>query len=157
MSSLSELNFADTADSGATLTVLHPVNGTPLKALDGENITITLYGIDSDVYVKANNASRDQSVEELRRRAKFSSSADGYRGSKILAKCTIGWHGVPKTWLGGEQGDDEVPYSYDNALALYNNRGVKWLRDQVDEFIADRSNFLKASSSNSSVSLRPSN
>lgn len=141
---LTDLNFADTADQGATMTVMHPVKRTPLIAVDGKPIGIRLVGIDSDIYQKNNFQGRDANVEELRRRAKFSSASDHYKGGKLLAKCTLDWHGIVQGWIDGSKDNTVASFSYENALALYNNRGVNWLREQVDEFIADRANFLKS-------------
>jgi len=143
---LSDLNLSDEADHGSKMSVLHPVNRTPLIAADGEPVTLTLVGTESDIYINTVNKNRDDNIEELRRRAKFSSAADDYKGAKLLAKCTLGWHGIPKGWLDGSKDEDVAEFSYDNAVMLYNNRGVRWLREQADEYIADRSNFLKASS-----------
>lgn len=145
---LSELNMAESSDQGAVMVVLHPTRRTPLIAADGKPVTVTVVGIDSDVYVKSSWKGRDDSVEDLRRRAKFSSAQDDYKNAKLLAKCTLAWHGIVKGWLvpGGEINNELADFNYENAVALYSNRGVKWLYDQVNEYIADRANFLKASS-----------
>lgn len=146
MTNLTDLNFSETADQGKDMVVLHPTARTPLKGADGNPVTITLVGSDSDIYVKAINKNRDANIDEMRRRAKFSSEADDYKGAKLLARCTITWRGIPVGWLNGTADETLAEFSYENALKMYSNRGVRWLREQVDEYIADRSNFSKASS-----------
>jgi hypothetical protein len=50
-----------------------------------------------------------------------------------MAKCTKGWSGIT-------EGGVEVKFSYENAVKLYTK--YLWLREQIDRFMADRSNFL---------------
>jgi phage/plasmid-associated DNA primase len=52
---------------------------------------------------------------------------------ELLAKCTKGWSGITES-------GKEVPFSYENAVKLYTK--YLWLREQIDRFMADRSNFL---------------
>jgi hypothetical protein len=144
MSSLLDLNFSDEADRGKVMQVLHPVSRVPLIGPDELPVSISLLGTDSDVYNAEVNKNRDSNIEELRRRAKYSSAADDNKGARLLAKCTMGWHNIPMAWVDGSQDETPAEFSYDNALKLYKNRGVRWLREQVDEWMADRSNFMKS-------------
>lgn len=146
MGKLSDLNIAEIADAGAEMTIMHPTLRTPLLDDEKQPLTIRLVGTESDIYIKAINRNRDQNVDEARRRAKWSADADDYKGARLLARCTLGWHGIPQGWVDGSGSKDETPaeFTYDNALKLYQNRGVRWLREQVDEFIADRSNFIQS-------------
>lgn len=144
MSKLTDLNIAETADAGIAMTVMHPSTRTPLVDDDKQPLTIRLVGTESDTYIKATNKNRTQSVEEARRRAKWSADTDDYRGAQLLARCTLGWHGIPQGWVDGSKDETPAPFSYDNALKMYLNRGLRWLREMVDEFIADRSNFIQS-------------
>ena len=54
----------------------------------------------------------------------------------LLAKCTTDWAGIV---VEGETLD----CTYENAVKLYGR--FAWIMEQVDEFVADRANFTKAS------------
>ena len=56
--------------------------------------------------------------------------------TELLAALTAGWHLVT---LDGHPLD--VPFSIENARELYAAPALAWLREQVDEFAADRGNF----------------
>ena len=58
-----------------------------------------------------------------------------------IAGSIVGWEGVN---LNGA-----LPYSHDNAIRVL--RELPWLFEQVEEFVTDRSNFLKTSDSASST------
>lgn len=143
--SLAALNTAAAANEGRVLTVLHPTERTPLVGQNGKPVTITLLGQDSDIFIKAENAARARAMEHLSEGGKFSPAASDLQACEALARCTLDWSNIPKGWIDGT--DDETPakHSHETAVALYQNPGVKWLRDQTDKFIATRSNFLKAS------------
>lgn len=143
--SLASLNTAAAANEGRVLTLVHPEDRTPLNGQNGKPITITLLGQDSDAFIKAENAARNRSVESLREAAKFSAAAADLQACEMLARCTVNWSGIPKAWLDGSEDESPVKHTDENAVALYSNPGVSWLRAQVDKFVANRANFLKAS------------
>lgn len=143
--SLASLNTAAAANEGRTMPVLHPTDRTPLKDEKGKPVTIDLLGRDSDVFVKAENAARNKAVEGIKEGVKFSSAAADLAGAETLARATTAWSGIPKGWIDGSDDETPVPHTFENAVALYSNKGVAWLRDQADKFIGDRGNFLKAS------------
>ena len=60
--------------------------------------------------------------------------------TELLAALTAGWHLVT---LDGHPLD--VPFSIENARELYAAPALAWLREQVDEFAADRGNRPGAS------------
>lgn len=146
MTNLASLNFASAADQGATMPVLHPIDRVPLLDAKKKPVTIDLLGRDSDTWIKGENAARNKSVEQLTTGAKYSAAAADRRDAESLARATTGWSGIPKAWL-EEGSNDESPaeFSFENAVKLYTNRGVRWLRDDADKFVGTRANFLKAS------------
>lgn len=146
--SLASLNFAEAANEGRPMTVLHPIDRTALLDADKKPVTISLLGRDSDAFVTAENAARNRSVEQLTSGAKFSAAASDEETADILAKITTGWSGVVQGWI--DNTDDNTPAKFSTAAAkkLYQNRGLRWVRDQADKFIGDRANFLKASQTN---------
>lgn len=142
---LADLNMSPAANRGAVLTLLHPVDRTPLKQADGSVLTITLLGRDSDEFIKAERRARKAARESILKRMPYSPADEDRQANIGLAACTLAWNGIPTAWL-TEGGVDETPapFTPDNAAQLYGNPGVGWLRDQVDEFITERANFLKA-------------
>lgn len=143
--SLASLNTAKAANEGRILTLLHPDDRVPLLDAKGKPLTITLLGRDSDAFIRAENAARNRTVEGVTSGAKFSAAAADVQACETLARCTVDWSGIPKGWIDGSDDETPIKHSSENAVALYGNPGVSWLREQVDKFIANRANFLKAS------------
>jgi hypothetical protein len=127
---LTNLDTVDAAEKGAVMEVLHPTDNVPI------GMTITLVGVDSDVYRKTVNKSIDKRLQRMRPGQSFPFSAEEQEenGLNLLASCTLAWEGVV---VDGE----ELPCTKENAKALY--RRFPWLKEQVDMFIGDRSNFLR--------------
>jgi hypothetical protein len=142
---LASLNTASMADQGVVMVVKHPVEMTPLVADDGQQVTLTLLGQDSDAFIKSGYKQAEAAQEVLMEKGKLSPPAmrDHNMGA-TLAACTVGWHGVPAGWVTGKNDDMPIDFSTANAEKLYNNRGMRWLREQVEKFIAERANFLNA-------------
>lgn len=143
--SLLSLNTATASNAGRVMPVLHPDDRTPLTfGKDKKALTLTLLGKDSDAFIRADQAARNVQMQTLAKGVKYSSAAVDVQISEMLARCTTGWAGIPQGWIDGS--DDEKPseFSYENAVALYSNQGLRWLRDLADEFVGDRRNFLKA-------------
>lgn len=149
--SLTSLNTASTANAGVVMPVLHPTDRVPLFYGEGDNrkpVTITLLGRDSEQFIRAERASRKQVREALVRRQPYSPADEDRAADQALAACTVAWDGIPAGWLDGSTDETPVEHSAASALKLYGNSGVRWLRDQVDEFIGERANFLKVSPTN---------
>jgi len=143
---LAKLQTAENANSGRKLHLEHPDERTPLFFDEAKQVpvTLTLLGKDSQAYIKAERTNRNRAVENIKKRVAFSAAEDDRLGSETLARCTTAWEGVPQGWLDGT--DDEAPaeFSYENAVKMYENPGVAWVREQADDFIGKRANFLKA-------------
>ncbi|MDH7787650.1 hypothetical protein QBD01_003677 [Ochrobactrum sp. 19YEA23] len=122
---------------GQTLQLRHPIEGTILKTEDDEPITITLVGTDSDVFRKAQRTILDRRLNQ-KGKTKLSAAELEEEAVTTLISCTLGWSGIV---LDGE----ELAFSAENVRKLYSRTDLPWIRDQVDEFIADRANFLKPS------------
>jgi hypothetical protein len=56
-----------------------------------------------------------------------------------VVSATVGWSNI-------EDGENPIPFSEGNARDIYTR--FIWIREQLETFIADRANFLKASSEN---------
>lgn len=143
--SLSSRNTSAASNKGRVMMVLDPDDRTPMKTEGGETVTITLLGQDSDVFIAATRAARNKQVENLTERVKFSAAEQDRQTAVTLAACTTGWSNIPKGWLTNEDDDTPLPFSRENAEALYEQPGVAWLRVEVDKFIGTRANFLRTS------------
>jgi len=118
---LATLDTAKVAEEGAELRVAHPTTGEDL------GIQITLIGTDSKTF-------RDISTASLKKKSReIDLDQNEAESVELLAKCTKGWSGITES-------GKEVPFSYENAVKLYTK--YLWLREQIDRFMADRSNFL---------------
>lgn len=121
------------ADKGVSMTVRHPESGLPM---DGQ--TITLLGIDSQVYrehvAKRERAMLDH-VNATHKAPKLVHEQTKQRALDDLVLLTAGWT------LDGVDGKP-VEFSKDAARELYSDPMMAWLRDQVQAFVEDRGNFL---------------
>jgi hypothetical protein len=129
-------------DKPARLVILHPITRQPLSDKDGKAAHIDVYSNDSEpARVHARAVSRRRLA--MRDRGKITPEELEADGVGLLAVLTAGWHLVS---LNGEVID--VAFSVENARELYSEPSMAWLREQVDAFATDRSNFSKASSTN---------
>jgi hypothetical protein len=144
--SLAKLQTAVNANAGRVLQLEHPDDRTPLF-FDTEKkvpVQLTLLGKDSDAYIKAERHNRNRAVENIKKRVAFSAAEDDRLGAETLARCTTAWQGIPQGWIDSSDNEEPAEYSYDNALRMYENAGVAWVKEQADDFIGKRANFLKA-------------
>ena len=122
---LATLDTAKVAEEGAELRVAHPTTGEDL------GITITLIGTDSKTFRDISKSRATASLKKKTREIDLDQNESD--AVDLLAKCTKGWSGVTEN-------GKEVAFSFDNAVQLYTK--YLWLREQIDRFMADRSNFL---------------
>lgn len=141
---LLSLDVSATANDGRDLVLKHPVDRTPLSDATGKPVTITLLGRDSDTFIKAERIIRNKRMDLLKKGGKFSAAEEDQEAVETLARCTVGWSGVPQGWVDGTANADAAEFSYAAAVKLYGR--MRWVREQVDEFVGTRENFLPASS-----------
>ena len=122
---LAKLDTAKVAEEGAELRVAHPTTGEDL------GITITLIGTDSKTFRDISKSRATASLKKKTREIDLDQNESD--AVELLAKCTKGWTGITEN-------GKEVAFSFDNAVQLYTK--YLWLREQIDRFMADRSNFL---------------
>jgi hypothetical protein len=132
----------DTAETGAVLKVKHPSTGETIKNDDGSDLTITLAGIDSARWRKGQDSIGDRRLKAATPRGGSSSykSMGEAREDQVflLANATLSWNGV-------ELEGKAIECTLDNAKMVYSHPNLGWLVEQVDRFIADRTNFSTAS------------
>ena len=122
---LATLDTAKVAEEGAELLVSHPTTGEDL------GIKIVLIGTDSKTF---RDISKTRATASLKKKSRDIDLDQGEVESiELLAKCTKGWEGITEDGI-------EVKFTYENAVKLYTK--YLWLKEQVDRFIVDRSNFL---------------
>jgi hypothetical protein len=123
------------ADEGAVMQV---VDSKTEEVIPG--VTITLLGQDSKVYRKIQLA-RSQAI--LNRAAKGKKGVD-LDAEKMaddtiddLVKLTV-------TWTGFEEDGKPLDATPENFARIYGDPGLSWLKEQVQEFVADRTNFFRS-------------
>ena len=128
---LASIDTVAGANKGFDVSIYHP--GT----LEDLGITITVLGKDSDLYRQKSTKMQQKRLDKLAKGGfrKKNMNIDGSDADaiRLLAECTTGWIGVIEN-------KEEIPFSVDNAIDLYTK--YPWMREQIDEAIADRSNFL---------------
>jgi len=124
---LSTLDVKAVAEEGATLEVRHPVTG---NLIDG--MSVKVLGTDSATYRNAVKA-RIRRAANQRKKQDFDPDKAERDALELLADLTVGWDGVE---LDGEP----LKCTRENCIMVYGR--FPWLREQVDEFVADRANFL---------------
>lgn len=132
---LSTIDFG--AAGAAELILLHPVTQVPLKDVEtGEDVSITLVGIDSDTYKVAERKVTNAKLARVKgaRGSKFTAEEIESNKVELLAACIVGWKNIALDGV-------NVDYNPVNAKKLLLKAG--WVAEQVEEFVEDRSNFLK--------------
>lgn len=127
------------SEEGVDMTVLHITTRQPMTGRDGKTVTIKLLGPDSVQYRKeTRSAVRKRLRSAVSNEADPADTFDADEAESIdmLARCTLGWTGICTTK------GEPIPCTPETAAALYT--GFPAIRDQVDSFIAVRTNFIKA-------------
>lgn len=126
-------------DKPARMTIVHPINRQPLRDKDGNEAYIELYSGDSDAARKHERSVARRRLA-MRGRLKLTPEEIEAEGVELLSAITAGWR------LAALDGSPlDVPFTPDNARELYSDNAMSWLREQVNEFTADRGNFSAAS------------
>lgn len=136
--SLAELNTTVNAEKGAAVEILHPTKNIPL------GITFFVRGTDSSAFREITRKHQNRRMEKAKKkRGQLSMTAEELEAESIdtLVACTAGWKTGDKNHIELVDGEylDCTP---ENARRLYSDPGFSWLREQIDNEIGDRSNFL---------------
>lgn len=117
------------------MTIRHPKTNLPLKDAEGNEAYIDLLSSDSEAAVKAKRAITNGRLA-MRNRGKITSERLETESTELLASLTKEWRLLA---LDGSPVD--LSCNHQNAIDLYSNPKMAWLREQVDEFTSDRANF----------------
>lgn len=130
---LASLDFAE-ADQGALLEVRHPATNEILRWDDGSPYTIKVVGRDSDRFLSLVRKQSDKRIQmTLRTRQPVLSASVEKDDIELLVNATLDMN---INYKGEKTKSDEKTYR-----EVYTK--LRWLREQVDEFIGNRANFLK--------------
>lgn len=129
---LAALDIEKGAETGARLELMHPTTNAPTGAW------ITLLGADSEAYRERQRALQRKRFDRMAKQRRMAISPEELEaeGLDLLVASTTGWGGL-------EQAGVPIPFSPGAARELYAKR--RWIREQVEEFIGDRANFLPRS------------
>lgn len=133
MDDLKDLDLAVIANEGEFMELLHPTKKTPLIGSNGKAMGITFLGYDSD---QARKIRMKTMNDGLNRKASSKVTAEELetRSIRHLAKLAISWQGVVEN-------KKDLEFSTDAVFELL--KKYAWIKEQCDEFIGDRGNFLK--------------
>jgi hypothetical protein len=122
---LASLDTGKNSDEGVWMELESPKDGEPL------GMHIKVLGKDSKEYKSQIRKNNDKKLKKGFRNLKFEKIET--EEIELLTACTADWKGVV---YNGE----ELEFSRENVRWLY--KTYSWAKEQVDEFIGDRSNFL---------------
>lgn len=139
---LAQIDTKTLADSGVDMPV-KSLDGTPLRARNGEIVAITLLGSDSNKYRALTRAQVRKRMEQMAAgKPPVMTEADLDETDRdvvdVLAACTVGWKNVLDT------SGAPIPFNDENVRKLYAAYPV--IKEQVDAFISNRTNFIQPSS-----------
>lgn len=130
---LSKFETRKGADTGAIVELLLP-DGSKAIQDDGNPVSITVAGSDSAVFKRTAQTQADRWRKAGVRRAVTMDSVE-QDVAELLAACTLSWSGI-------EDGGKPLECNADNAKRIYLD--FPDIREQVNAFIGQRANFLKA-------------
>jgi hypothetical protein len=135
---LATLDTRVASEDGVIMPVRHPTTDDPLLS-DGAPITLRVCGQDSRRYREVDREHTDRRFKRMGRGGNTDLSAKELELERLerVVSCTLGWENV---YLDNQP----LSFSQENALELY--KRLPWLVEQVNRFVQDRGNFLKASS-----------
>jgi hypothetical protein len=126
---LATLDTSKKSNEGGWMEVKHPITGKSIP-----DAKILLAGTDSEIWRSAQRERADGRMAAGLSGAVLTTAEIDAEGTLILAKCTLGWSGIA---IGGPT---PMTFSRENAGAAYSR--FRWLRDQVNEYVGARANFL---------------
>jgi len=138
MSDFAGLELA--VDKPQRLIVLHPQNRQPIRDRDGNEAFIELHSADSPIARRHQREIQRRRLN-MRGRGKITPEELEAEATDLLVALTVSWR-----LIAPDGSPIDLPFSPENARKLYEAPSVAWLREQVDEFAADRGNFMPPSS-----------
>lgn len=124
----------DSENQTAELQVLHPVTFEPLEN-EGKPVVIVLHGPDSQAQKKVVRGFQNDAIKQGMKKKKMNISSEQLeaRALALDVASTADWKNL--TYEG-----KQLKCTPENVKKVYSE--LPWLREQVEEFISERSNFL---------------
>ena len=126
--------FETAKEDGEWLEVLHPVTGQVIRDSEDVALQICLLGKDSKQYRKAQRSITERRMKSRSKASRMNAEAIEIEAIDVLVACVTDWKGL---------GSDGVELVCNPANARKVFTEHLWLREQVDEFVDDRGNFMK--------------
>lgn len=135
---LSQFDTRSSANEGAWLHLRNPFNLSEPLFYKEKPIRIRLLGKDSDKFKKQSAAATNLRLKEQSKGRGASLTTEQLEAEtlSLLAVCSMEWENII---LDGE----ELPLSVDNARLFY--KRFPAFKEQADDFIGARENFMKTS------------
>lgn len=150
MDDLISLDLNAAANAGAWMEVVHPVSAMPI------GLRIKLVGTDSDRFRAIIEQQQRERLDAVRAQQPMPADptvAQRERELQTLAACTVAWEGYdakadhPVTHGAGDphllMAGEKLPCTPEAARRVYGHPGMRWLRDQAENFVGTRANFLR--------------
>lgn len=130
----------DLSDTGAVLELRHPDSADII-----EGMTMTMLGVDSEVYAKR---AHEKTVANISRAQKKGRRAlDPEDLARQNEEATIeDLVALTKGWTGFEEDGVELDCSPENVRRILKTRGLSWIRKQAEDFVNDIGNFISKQS-----------
>jgi len=122
---LSQFDTKKTSEEGVWVEIENPIDGEPL------GIHFKILGSDSEVYNKQIRKNKDKMMKQGMRNIKSENLE--VEEIELLVACTVDWDNIVDN-------GEKLECTKENVRYVYKN--YPWIKDQVDDFIGDRSNFL---------------
>lgn len=132
---LSKFDTTKGSQEGAVLEILNPLDGSKIPDKEDNPVTITVVGKDSETFRKTSNKIMAGRISRATSRGKLKLNPDELEAEAIdlLVTCTLRWSGI-------EVDGKELEFSQANVKTVYIR--FPWIKEQVEDFIAERVNFL---------------
>jgi hypothetical protein len=130
-----DLSTLEPTPDSVPVQLRHPTTNERLATASGAAITISIVGMDSEQFRTRHRAIINKRLS-AGKKAKVTAEEIETESIDTIAACITGWQNVD---LDGKA----LEFSRANAKTLLTR--LPWLREQLDEAIADRANFLKPS------------
>lgn len=121
------------ADDGAVLQIVHPETDEPIAGM-----TITLLGQDSVTYRKIQMAKQQTALNRLAKGKRATADLDA---EKLAAEMIDDLAKLTVSWTGFELDGKLLKCDKTNAVTVYTD--WPWIREQAQEFVANRANFFR--------------
>jgi hypothetical protein len=131
---LDQLDIVSQANEGSMCVIRHPVTGEEQYQDNGDPVYLMLAGMDSTMYRDAQRKIADSRLNRKSKSAMINLADIEAEQISLLAECTLGWGGMV---VAGK----ELPFDRKTVRSIYEKYPT--IREQAEQHVADRSNYLR--------------